>query len=64
MKFYLGQNEDCSQGGKISDSSERLLQSGSGGKIIYKVLVKGEFNTMKHSFYERLFVSHEDLISP
>ena len=30
---------------------ERLLQSGSGGKSIYKVLVKGDFNAMKHSFY-------------
>ena len=27
-------------------------------------LPKGEFNTMKHSFYKRLFVSHEDLIPP
>ena len=35
-----------------------------GGKSIYKVLVKGEFNTMKHSFYKRFFVSHEDLMSP
>ena len=34
------------------------------GKVNYKVLVKGEFNTMKHSFYKRLFASHEDLISP
>ena len=65
VKFYLGQNEDCSPGGSISDSSERLLQSGSRGKSIYKVLVKGEFNTMKHSFYKRFFfVSHEDLMSP
>ena len=48
-KFYLGQNEDCSLGGSISESSERLLQSGSGGKSMYKVLVKAEFNTMKHS---------------
>ena len=74
MKFYLGQNEDCSLGGSISDSSERLLQSGSGGRPIYKVLVKGEFNTMKHSFYKKVcfvfffvvvvVVSHEDLISP
>ena len=46
------------------DCSERLLQSGSGGKSVYKVLVKGEFNTMKHSFYKRFFVSHEDLMSP
>ena len=41
----------------------RLLQSISGGKSIYKVLVKEEFSTMKHSFYKRFFVSHEDLIS-
>ena len=62
--FYLGQNEDCSLGGSISDSSERLLQRGSGGKSIYKVLVKGEFNTMKHSIYKRFFVSPEGLMSP
>ena len=64
VKFYLGQNEDCSLGGSLSDSSERLLQSGSRGESIYKVLVKGEFNTMKHSFYKRFFVSHEGLMSP
>ena len=29
-----------------------------------KVLVKGECNAVKHSFYKRFFVSHEDLISP
>ena len=45
-KFYLGQKEDCSLGGSLSDGPERLLQSGSGGKSIYKVLVKGKFNTM------------------
>ena len=55
-KFYLGPNEDCSLGGSISDNSERLLQSGSGGKSIYKVLVMEEFNTMKHSFYERFLL--------
>ena len=64
VKFYWGQNEDCSPGGSISDSSERLLQSGSGGKSIYNVLVKGEFNIMKHSIYKRFFVSHEGLMSP
>ena len=31
---------------------------------IYKGLEKGEFNTMKHSFYKRLFLSHEGLMSP
>ena len=44
VKFYLGQNEDCSPGGGISDSSERLLQSSSEEKSIYNVLVKREFH--------------------
>ena len=60
----MRQNEDCRPGGSISGSSERLLQSGSGGKSIYKVLVKGEFSTMKHSIYKRFFVGHEGLMSP
>ena len=30
VKFYLGQNEDYSPGGNISDSSEKLLQRGRG----------------------------------
>ena len=64
VKFYLGQNEDSSPGGSISHSSKRLLQSDSGGKSIYKVLVMGEFSIMKHSFYKRFFVGHEDLIPP
>ena len=64
VKFYLGQDEDCSPGGSISDSSERLLQRGSGGRSVYKVLLKGEFNTLKHSFYKRIFVSPEGLMSP
>ena len=63
-KLYLEQNEDCSLGGSISDSAMRLIQSGSGRQSIYKVLMKGEFNTMKHLFYKRVFVSHEDLMSP
>ena len=47
----------------MSDNSERLLQSGSGGNSIYKVLVKGKFKTMKHLFYKRFFVSHKNLMS-
>ena len=39
-------------------------QRGSGGKSIYEVLLKGEFNIMNHSIYKRFFVSHEDLMSP
>ena len=30
VKFYLGQNEDCSLGDSTSDSSEKLLQRGRG----------------------------------
>ena len=56
FKFYLGQNEDYSPGGSSSDSSERLLQSGSGGKSIYKVLVKEEFNTTKDSIYKKILL--------
>ena len=43
VKFYLGQNEGGSLGDSISDSSEK-------GRSIYKVLVKGEFDTIKHLF--------------
>ena len=53
--FYLGQNKDCGPGGSITDRSERLLQKGSQGKSIYKVLVK-EFNTRKHSIYKRFLL--------
>ena len=63
LSFIWGKMRTIAQEA-VSDSSERLLQSGSGEKTIYKVLVKGEFNTMKHSFYKRFFVSHEDLMSP
>ena len=63
IRFYLGQNEDFSLGDSISDSSEKLLQSGTRGKSKYKVLVEREFNAIKHSFY-KFFVSHEDPMSP
>ena len=59
----MGQNKDYRLGGSISDSCDRLLQSGSGGRSIYKALVKGKFSIVKHSFYKRVFVSHEDLIA-
>ena len=52
----MGKNEDCSLGGRISDISERLLQSSSEGKSIYNVLEKGEFSAMKHSFYKRFLL--------
>ena len=51
VKFHLRQNADYSLGDRTSYNCERLLQRGSGGRLIYKILVKGEFNTIKHSLY-------------
>ena len=63
VEFYLGQNEDCSPGDSMSDSSERLLQRVSGGRLIHRILVKGEFNEIKHLFYKRFSASHKELMS-
>ena len=41
VKFYLGQNEDCSLGSSITDHSERLLQRGSGGRSILRFWWRG-----------------------
>ena len=41
VKFYLGQNEACSPGDSTSGSPESLLQRHSGGRSVYKILVKG-----------------------
>ena len=46
-----------------AQEAERLLQSSNTVRSIYKVLMKREFNTMEHSFYKRVFVSQEDLMS-
>ena len=64
VKFYLGKNEDCSPGGSTWESSERLLWKGSGGKSIYKVLVKGNVSAIKRLCYKRFSPSHKDLMSP
>ena len=64
MLFYLGQNEDSSLGESTSERWERLLQRGSGGRSVCKILVKEEFNASKHLLYKRFSVSHEELMSP
>ena len=55
LSFIWGKMRTAALGGSISESSERLLQSGSGGRSIHKVLVKGEFHTMKYPFYKKFF---------
>ena len=37
--------------GRVRESAPKR----SGGRPVYKVLVKGEFAAMKHSFYKRIF---------
>ena len=43
LSFIGGKMRTAALGGSVSGGSERVLQSGSGGKSIYEVLVKGEF---------------------
>ena len=56
-------HEGCSLGDSTSDTSERLLQRGSGRRSVYKALVKGEFSVIKDSFYKRFSASYEELMS-
>ena len=62
--MYVGQNEDCGLGDSTSDRSERLLKRGSRGRLIYNILVKGEFSAIKHFLYKRFYASHVELMSP
>ena len=56
VKFYLGQKENCSLGDSTSDSSGRLLQTVSGGRSRYKILVKSEFSAIKQLFYKGFLI--------
>ena len=40
-----------------------LLQTRSGGRSIYKILVKGEFSAIKCFLYKRFSASQEELMS-
>ena len=45
--------------GSISNSSQRLLQSSSEGRSIYKVLVNGEFSAIKRLLFKRFSAGHD-----
>ena len=65
VTFYLGQNEDYSPGGSISESSEKLLQRGGGGVCLYAVWVKGEVHADMYTFlhtFGLLLVSWRSLL--
>ena len=57
VKFIWGKMIDCSQGGSASDSSERLLQRGSGRKVNTWGVGEGGVQYLKHSFYKRFSAS-------
>ena len=64
VKLYWGQYENYSSGDSISDSSEKLLQRGRGGRsVLYMILVKG-VHAVKHTFWQRLVASHEEQMPP
>ena len=57
VKFCLGQNEDCSPRDSTSDSSEKLLQRGSGeGQYVWD-FGEGEVHTIKHIFSQKVSTS-------
>ena len=60
----FGQNEDCSLEDSTSDSSEKLLQRGSGERSICKILVKRQFSAIKCLLYKRFSASLETPMSP
>ena len=51
VKFYLGQNEDCSPGDTTSDNWESSPK-GKGKAGIYVILVKGEYVQSSTYFYK------------
>ena len=57
----MGQSEDRSLGDSTSESSKKLLQRDSGGRPIHAILMKGEFNAIKHLLYKRFSFSHKEL---
>ena len=60
VKFYLGQNEDCSPGDSITDSSEKLLQRGRGEGQHLCDFGEGGVLAIKHIFLQKVSASHEE----
>ena len=59
VKFYLRQNENCSPGDSISDSSEKVLQrSRVKGQCICD-FGEGGIHAIEHIFFQKLSASHE-----
>ena len=61
VKFYLGQNEDCSLGDSTSDSSEALRQRGSGEGQETRDFSDGGMHAVEHLFFQRISASQVKL---
>ena len=55
--FYLGQNEDCSLGDSISDSSEKLLRGRREGQHICD-FGEGGVHAIRYIFLGKVSASH------
>ena len=55
VKFGLRQNEDCSLGDSVSDSSEKLLQRGKGEGQYICDFGEGRVHAIKHIIFYRRF---------
>ena len=64
VKFSLGQNEDYSLEGSISDSSEKPLQRGRGKVKMYGILVKWGGTCSQAHILQKVDASHEEQIAP
>ena len=72
VKFYLGQNEDCSPVDSISDSSEKLLQRGKGERQYICDFGAGRVHATEHIHFlqissaslMKVTASHEEQLSP
>ena len=60
--FIWEKIEDSSPGDSTSDRSERPLQGDPGGRSVYKILVKGEFNETQCLVYKRRSRCHHERI--
>ena len=56
VKFYLRQNEDCSLGDSVSDSSEKLLQRGKGKAQYICDFGEGGVHAIKYVIFCRRFL--------
>ena len=55
VKSYVRQNEDYSLGHSISDSSEKLLQRGSGENQYIRDLGEGAVLAVRHVYFAESF---------